>query len=194
MAGPQYGALGKAFTFARILQAVCLIGIIGMTANFVAMMVASNATPPHVLIGTLSVTCIAVLYCAITWILYYDNMLPFLINTGTDTLLLVALSVVAVTVGKPVSYMNCFNIRGKTSDLISTTAVTQGTYENLNKAAARINYAMFAGASKTTCLEMKAIWGLCIALCILFAFSLLSSVCLWRRNKASVSKPMGSPA
>ena len=55
MAGPDYGALGATFKIARILQAVSMIAIIGMTANFIAEMVSSNVTPPDVLIGTLSV-------------------------------------------------------------------------------------------------------------------------------------------
>jgi hypothetical protein len=55
MPGPAFGALGASFTVTRAMQAVCLISIIGMTANFIAEMVASNQSPPHVLIGTLSV-------------------------------------------------------------------------------------------------------------------------------------------
>ena len=50
-----FGALGGAFTVVRALQAVSLISIIGMTANFIAEMVAVDQSPPKVLIGTLSV-------------------------------------------------------------------------------------------------------------------------------------------
>jgi hypothetical protein len=57
MAGPAFGALGASFTVARGMQAVCLISIIGMTANFIAELVASDQSPPQVLIGTLSVVC-----------------------------------------------------------------------------------------------------------------------------------------
>lgn len=55
MAGPDYGALGATFKITRALQAVSMIAIIGMTANFIAEMVSSNVAPPNVLIGTLSV-------------------------------------------------------------------------------------------------------------------------------------------
>ena len=58
MAGPGYGALGATFKITRILQAVCMIAIIGMTANFVSEIVSSNKTAPQVLVGTLSVVCI----------------------------------------------------------------------------------------------------------------------------------------
>jgi len=47
----------------------------------------------------------------------------------------------------------------------------------------KVNYWVWAGASKTTCYEMKSIWGLSIALCILFAVSSVVSACLWKRQK-----------
>jgi hypothetical protein len=52
---PHYGALGATFQLARLFQAVSLIAIIGMTAKFIASIVSNNATPPNILIGTISV-------------------------------------------------------------------------------------------------------------------------------------------
>jgi hypothetical protein len=60
MAGPMYGALGATFRIVRMLQAVSLLAIIGMTANFIAQMVSSNTSPPNVLVGTLSVVSLSV--------------------------------------------------------------------------------------------------------------------------------------
>lgn len=54
MAGPD-GALGATFKIVRILQAVSLIAIIGMAANFISQMVQNNNAPSDVLVGTLSV-------------------------------------------------------------------------------------------------------------------------------------------
>jgi hypothetical protein len=51
----NFGALGATFTVVRGMQAISLISIIGMTANFIAEMVAADQSPPKVLIGTLSV-------------------------------------------------------------------------------------------------------------------------------------------
>ncbi|KAI9842379.1 MAG: hypothetical protein M1837_007299 [Sclerophora amabilis] len=164
MPGPNYGALGMTFTVVRLLQAVSLIGIIGMTANFISEMVQANAVPPHVLVGTLSVTCIAVLYCAITFILYYDGTLPFLISTGMDGLLLIAVVVVAVTVGKPLSYMDCRIIDTVAGNFDSAYGAVTELGSNLNKVGGKVNYTRWIGANKTTCLEMKAIWGLSVAL------------------------------
>jgi len=185
MPAPKLGALGMAFVVTRGLQIACLIAIIGMTANFISNMVAKNVTPPNVLVGTISVTCIATIYCFITYILYHDSILPFLVNTGIDGLLLIAVIVVAVTVGKPLSYLNC-------SAIGSTSAIDETPYEfatalgsNLNKAAISdsLGHNVWMGTAKSTCLEMKSIWGLSIALCIFFAFSALCSALLWRRTK-----------
>jgi hypothetical protein len=55
MLGPDFGALGATFKICRALQAVSLIAVIGMTANFVAEIVSTKTSPPAVLIGTLSV-------------------------------------------------------------------------------------------------------------------------------------------
>lgn len=52
-----HGALGAAFTATRGMQAVSLICMIGMTANFISEIVGSDQKPPSVLIGTLSVVC-----------------------------------------------------------------------------------------------------------------------------------------
>lgn len=175
MAGQQHGALGATFTVVRAMEVACLIAIIGMTANFIAEMVASNQAPPHVLIGTLSVTCIAVLYVAISYILYFDNLLPFLVACALDSAILIAVIVVAVTVGKPLSYLDCAALpnTGATSSFLDSVGI------NMSK----VNYWVWAGASKTTCYEMKAIWGLSIALCILFAVGSIVSACLWKMLK-----------
>ncbi|KAL8856281.1 MAG: hypothetical protein Q9178_007118 [Gyalolechia marmorata] len=187
MAGSDNGALGTTFKVARILQSLSLIAIIGMAAYFISQMVSQNNAPSDVLVGTLSVTCIAVLYCAITYILYIDNTLPFLITTGMDGMLLIALIVVAVVVGKPLSYLNC--------NVIGSSSVSQSTYQlglelkkSFSKEGSKVQYSNWIGASKVTCYEMKAIWGLSIALCVLFAFSAICSVCLWRRSKTVAPK------
>jgi hypothetical protein len=53
----------------------------------------------------------------------------------------------------------------------------------------KVNYFIWAGASKSTCFEMKAIWGLSIALCVLFAFSSICGACMWRRQKMEAAGP-----
>jgi hypothetical protein len=123
-------------------------------------------------------TCIAVLYCAISYILYWDTQLPFLLSSSVDSLLLIAVIVVAVTVGKPLSYLNC---KALTSNGGNTMAFVSSVGKNMGAS----DYYIFAGADSTTCYEMKAIWGLSIALCILFAMSGIVTACLWKRERAN---------
>lgn len=188
MPAPDFGALGATFKICRVLQAVSLIAVIGMTANFVAEIVSTKTAPPAVLIGTLSVSSVAVLYCVITFILFIDGILPFLVNTAMDSLLLIAVIVVAVTIGKPLSYLDCKVIGQVSGASSSAYAFTAALGESLDKDGGKLDYSHWIGGTKSTCLEMKSIWGLSIALCILFAFSAICTTCLWRRNQQVAPK------
>jgi hypothetical protein len=59
MAPQNFGALGATYTVVRGMQAISMISIIGMTANFISEMVSAKQSPPSVLIGTLSVVSIS---------------------------------------------------------------------------------------------------------------------------------------
>lgn len=85
-----------------------------------------------------------------------------------DGALLIAVIVVAVTVGKPLSYMNCNVIGAQTGNVDSVYDFNANLGRNLNKVGDRITYYTWLGANKSTCLEMKAIWGLSIALWCVF--------------------------
>jgi hypothetical protein len=54
---PSYGAmpLSKMFLGVRILQALSMIIVIGITSNFVQMIVTTGVEPPKEFVGTLSV-------------------------------------------------------------------------------------------------------------------------------------------
>lgn len=93
-----------------------------------------------------------------------DNILPFLINTTLDSLLLIAVIVVAVTVGKPLSYLDCQSIGQIAGTSSSAAAFNAALGDSLNKAGGKVDYGDWIGGTKATCLEMKSIWGLSIAL------------------------------
>jgi hypothetical protein len=104
-----------------------------------------------------------VLYCAITFILFIDHILPFLITTGLDAALLIALIVVATVVGKPLSYLNC--------QIVGTASVAESAHQlsiELKRVnvtgGSKIKYSNWIGATRATCFQMKAIWGFSIAL------------------------------
>jgi hypothetical protein len=54
---PSYGAmpLSKMFLAVRVLQAICMVIVIGITSNFVQMIVTTGVEPPKEFVGTLSV-------------------------------------------------------------------------------------------------------------------------------------------
>lgn len=184
----KYGALGATFQIARIVQACSLIAIIGLTANFIAEIVSKNATPPSVFIGTITVvrsahshththmphpqtvltepdqTCIAVIYCAISFILFLDDILPFLASAVMDALVLVAVIVVAVVIGKPLSYLECDVIGDLTGDGSSAYAFATSLDNYLDHLGGKVDYKNWIAASRGVCLEAKSIWGLSIAL------------------------------
>jgi hypothetical protein len=98
-----------------------------------------------------------------------------------DSALLIAVIVVAVTTGKPLSYLDCRALPSK--------GVTSAFLTSVGQNMSKVNYWVWAGASKTTCYEMKAIWGLSIALCILFAFSGVCAIFMWKKQKADNAAP-----
>ena len=108
--------------------------------------------------------CIAVLYCAITVILFLDNILPHLISTGIDGLFLIALVVVAVVIGKPISYLDCKVLNEISNTSSSAFDFTSALGSALSKDGGRVVYSQWIGTSKATCYEVKSIWGLSIAL------------------------------
>ncbi|KAK3377026.1 hypothetical protein B0T24DRAFT_701136 [Lasiosphaeria ovina] len=178
---PQLGALGVTYTAMRACQFVSLIAVIGMSANFISQIATAERNPPSELIGTLTVAVTAVIYVIISYILYYDNMLPLLIAAVFDGLLLIASIVVASLIGKPLSSLNCAAIPANL-DNQSTTFWSSVVYSvRAISITKTVSYPIFVGADQTTCYEIKAVWGLSIALCVLFAFTCLVCVGLWNR-------------
>ncbi|TGJ82053.1 hypothetical protein E0Z10_g6723 [Xylaria hypoxylon] len=169
---PQLGALGVTFTALRALQFLSLVAVVGLTANFINEFASSQREVPDVLVGTITVTSISALYVAISYILYYDGMLPLLIAGGLDLSLLVALIVVAVTIGKPLSMLQCELLPEPVS--ATETFVTSITGRSYQSAAAKYNsYLALITTDQPHCYEIKAVWGVGIALTVLFAFSAL---------------------
>ncbi|TDZ16148.1 hypothetical protein Cob_v010897 [Colletotrichum orbiculare MAFF 240422] len=175
---PKLGALGHTFTAMRAMQFISLVAVIGMTANFISEINDADAAPPAILVGTLVISCIATLYIAISYILYYDSMLPLLVATAADTALLIAVIVVACLLGKPLSYLSCAALPSSGSTASFMNSVTA----NIDPGSA-LEYFVWVGAGQKTCYAIKAVWGLSIALCVLFAFSAITAACLWRRLK-----------
>ncbi|KAL2259020.1 hypothetical protein VTK26DRAFT_7445 [Humicola hyalothermophila] len=178
---PQLGALGVTFSIMRACQCASLIAVVGLCANFISEIATAEHNPPSELIGTLTVAVIGVIYVVITYILYYDNMLPLLVTGGADGLFLIASIVVASLVGKPLSMLNCA-ILPEVSNISPVTFVSSTSYTaRVATATKTLPYPMFVALDQPTCYEIKAVWGLAIAQCVLFAFSVLVCIGLWNR-------------
>jgi hypothetical protein len=149
----------------------------------------------------------------ISYILYYDGLLPLLVAVGADTVMLIAFIVAAATTGKPLTPLNCEVLPrragersgGGSNGADAAGSSTKFTYSvpKVNFLAARAadaavyevygggdnkpkaNFLAFVGQDQPHCMQVKAVWGLCIALCVLFAFSALVCGGLWRRVKGS---------
>ncbi|KAF2263077.1 hypothetical protein CC78DRAFT_292308 [Lojkania enalia] len=191
---PSYGAmpLSKTFLLVRVLQVISMLIIIGLTSNFVSLIVSTGVEPPKEFVGTLSVACIATLYILVSIAFFWSEAnLGLLVMAGVDSLLLIAFIVVAVTVGKPLSFLNCYVIgkASKAAEAASAYAFTMSVTENLNTMGSTLGLGNWAGATKSNCFQSKTIWGLSIALCILFTTSCVLLPTLWYKNKKANTAP-----
>ncbi|KAF2723551.1 hypothetical protein K431DRAFT_282991 [Polychaeton citri CBS 116435] len=191
---PTYGAapLAKTFVMARGLSLVAMVAIVGMTANFVAEIVSTNVEPPREIVGTLTITCLAALYCLVSLPIFYSNAnLGLFIMTAIDFLLLLAFVIVSVVLGRPVSFLNCMAIAdvSAAAEAQSAAAFTAALASNLGTNGSYLGIQNWAGSTRLNCLETKAIWGMCIALCILFSVSSLILPTLWFKMRKA-----GAPA
>ncbi|KAK5014825.1 hypothetical protein LTR16_002920 [Cryomyces antarcticus] len=189
---PSYGAapLSATFLIVRILELISMVAIVGMTANFVAEIVSTGTEPPKEIVGTLSITSIAALYTLLSIPFFWAHAnIGLLVMTAADVLLLLAFVIVAVVVGKPLSFLNCLAIDNPSAAVTaavtaaSASAFTQSVTQNLGKSGAALTLGNWAGTTRGNCLETKAIWGFGIALCVLFTTSAVLLPTLWYKSK-----------
>ncbi|KAL0468310.1 hypothetical protein QR685DRAFT_590835 [Neurospora intermedia] len=177
---PRLGALGLTFLVMRALQFSALIAVIGLSANFIDEFSTKSLGSPSELLGALVVAVIAVIYVVISYVLYYDAMLPYLLSGMLDGLLLIAFIVVASLLGKPLSHLQCA-LMPQDPDANNFWTSVPFTIKSQETTHDDGLYFTFVHMDQPTCFETKAIWGLSIALCVLFAFSSIVCVGLWRR-------------
>jgi Membrane-associating domain len=168
---PSYGAapLSTTFIAVRGMQVLSMIIILGLTANFINEMVMANYEPSREIVGTITITSIATLYTLVSIAFYWSIAnLGLYVMGGVDALLCIAWIVVSTSVGKPVSYMNCYHPLYATDGIDPATGmILPEILANLNKGGLKV----WSGLSKSNCFETKAIWGFSIALAVLYATS-----------------------
>jgi hypothetical protein len=92
--------------------------------------------------------------------------LGLLVMTGIDALLLIAFIVCAVTLGKPMSFLNCYVI-GKSSKEVDAQyaySFVTAAAQNLNTSGSALDLRHWAGVTRTNCFQAKTVWGMAIAL------------------------------
>jgi len=111
--------------------------------------------------------------------------------TGLDGLILIAFIVIATTFGKPVSYTSCPAIGSPEATVQAAKAQTASELSALLSSrsvdSATWMFGEWAKATKSNCYQTKAVWGLTIALCLLFASSMFLLPSLWFKNKKARS-------
>lgn len=105
------------------------------------------------------------MYCLVSIPFYWAvARLGLLVMAATDALLLISFIVVAVCIGKPVSYLNCYAADPSSAAVNTASAYAFTASFMANWAKDGTNLAGWAGLTKNNCLETKAIWGFSIAL------------------------------
>ncbi|GAB1196200.1 hypothetical protein APSETT444_005467 [Aspergillus pseudonomiae] len=105
--------------------------------------------------------------CLIAIIGLTANFIAEIVNsdlTPPNFLLLIAVIVVAVIIGKPLSYLQCDKIAEVTDKISSAYTFATKLSSYLSHLNGKLQYVTLIGASKGVCLEAKSIWGLSIAL------------------------------
>lgn len=108
----------------------------------------------------------AALYCLVSVPFYWATAnLGLFVMAVVDGLILIAFIVVASTVGKPLSFMNCYRIPNNVNinNAESAYQLVNSLAETV-KSGGKLGLWTWASATKSNCLETKTIWGLSIAL------------------------------
>ncbi|SMR43624.1 unnamed protein product [Zymoseptoria tritici ST99CH_3D1] len=186
---PEYNAppLARTFVLIRTLSILVLLAIVGITANFVSQIVASNISPPREIVATLTITSLATLYTLLTLPLFLSPASRSLLTmTVLDALLLLAFIALSVLLGRPLSFLSCYSISSSRSSTASAAAFAQAL-----AADKPLDFGVWAEGSRATCWEVKIIWGLGIAESVLFAGSVVLLPVLWGKQRRGAGKGKG---
>ena len=121
----------------------------------------------------------AALYLLISWVFYREKLQGVIFFSAiTDIFLEIACIIVASLLGKPLASLDCSSLSAVSSD-----SATSSWISSVGKNMGKLSYTYWLGASQTVCYETKAIWGLSIALCLLFFLSSVFGFAMWYRAK-----------
>ncbi|KAK2069178.1 hypothetical protein P8C59_003782 [Phyllachora maydis] len=177
----DYGYYGCAYLGARVLQLVALISVIGLVGKFIDEIAKTKHSAPGELTGTLVVAVICALWTLLSLSAYDDTYIPYFATALVDLAIFIPLVVVAAVLGGPLSQTTCADLPASASAVLLPLP-----------AASPVSYLVFVGAGQTTCYELAAVWGLAIALCVLFTVSAVAAAFLWLGKRRAL--PPGPPS
>ncbi|KAM0695026.1 hypothetical protein Q7P36_005382 [Cladosporium allicinum] len=178
--------LAKTFLISRGLSIIAMISIVGMTAHFVSQLVDSNIDPPREIVGTLTVQ--PSTPSSPLPLFYSSASTTLLILTALDALLLLAFTIVSVLLGRPISHLNCRAIRSASaaSSAESAWAFAMALASGRDGSAV-MGLTGWAGSGRAECFQTKAVWGLGVACCVLFATTSVVLPVMWWKGRRGVS-------
>ncbi|OAA62896.1 hypothetical protein SPI_04436 [Niveomyces insectorum RCEF 264] len=187
----DHGYYGYAFVGARPCQIVALVAVIGMVGNFISADSHAHIAAPGQLVGTLVMACLALLWSLLSFTAYDDSHIPYIATSATDVLFVIPFIVFAAVLGGPLSATTCsaLPVLSKSNASAGFLALAVGSSGNdAENNTSTANYILLVGDNQTTCYAIMAVWGLLIALCVLFALSGLATGLLFlgqRRARAA---------
>lgn len=100
---------------------------------------------------------------------YHDSHIPYLLTLVVEIVFLIPFAVFAVILGQPLSITTCSDLPSNANHVALPISSVAGQ---------PVSYLVFSGAGQTTCYELMAIWGLMIALCVLFTITAVTALFL----------------
>ncbi|CAK7245161.1 MAG: hypothetical protein STHCBS139747_006730 [Sporothrix thermara] len=185
MAIRDLGYYGYTLLAVRPLQTIAIAAVVGMTASFVSQDAHAHLAAPSQVVGTLVISSIALLWTLLSATAHVDAYIPYWITACLDLLFTVPFIVGAAVLGGPLGGFSCSVLPNTSnSDLlaIQTKAAT---------ATSPAAYILFVGDNQATCYQIMAVWGLAIALCVMFVVTGLAAMLLFlgRRRSAALALP-----
>ena len=116
-------------------------------------------------------SCIALLWALISFTAYDDTHFPYYATSAVDLLLVIPFIVEAAVLGGPLGAVTCSALPGATDANESDNDLLAVQVSGSPGSTDTASYMLFVGDNQTTCYAIMAVWGLTIALSILYALS-----------------------
>ncbi|KAK4156160.1 hypothetical protein C8A00DRAFT_41319 [Chaetomidium leptoderma] len=160
---PQ-GFYAYAFLAARIAQIISLGVITGIAGHFIFITTrgTQQKDPAATLIALLILSSAALLWSLLSWTGYSRRYLPYAATCCADLVFAVPLVILTIVLGLPLADVQCGAV------------APNAKFEIVAPPGSSFGKIAFATDGRTACVQLLAVWGLLIAVCVLFVASALS--------------------